>query len=92
MTTLLANQTTNGSGSTATIEDGGFKLMRIYGTFDGATATLEVDFNGSGTWVADTGGVFTVADNYYINTKTGMQIRLTVSSAGGSTDLNAEFI
>ena len=92
MTTLLSNQTTNGSGSTVTIEDGGFKLMRIYGTFDGATATLEVDFNGSGTWVADSGGAFTVADNFHLTTKTGMQIRLTVSNAGASTDLDAEFI
>jgi len=92
MTTLLTNQTANGSGTEVTIEDGGFKLMRIYGTFDGATATLEVDFNGSGTWVADSGGAWTIADNYYINSKTGMQIRLTVSGVGASTDLSAEFI
>lgn len=92
METLLSNQTTNGSGSTVNIEDGGFRLLRIYGTFDGATATLEVDFNGSGTWVADSGGAFTVADQFYVNTKVGLQVRLTVSSAGASTDLNAEMI
>jgi len=92
METLLSNQTANGSGSVVTIEDGGFRLLRIYGTFDGATATLEVDFNGSGTWIADSGGAFTVADQFYVNCKVGMQVRLTVSSAGGSTDLNAEMI
>jgi hypothetical protein len=92
MDTLLSNQTSNGSGSTVNITDGGFRLLRIYGTFDSATATLEIDFNGSGTWVADSGGAFTSSDQYYLNTKAGMQVRLTVSAAGGSTDLNAEMI
>lgn len=92
METLLSNQTTNGSGSAVNIEDGGFRLLRVYGTFDGATAQLEVDFNGSGTWVADSGGAFTVADQFYLSTKTGMSVRLTVSSAGASTDLTAEMI
>ena len=92
METLLSSQTANGSGAEVNINDGGFRLLRIYGTFDSATATIEIDFNGSGTWVADSGGAFTVADQYYLNTKAGMQIRLTVSSAGGSTSLNAEMI
>ena len=92
MEILLASQTANGSGATVDITDGGFRLLRIYGTFDSATATLEIDFNGSGTWVADSGGAFTVADQYYLNTKAGMQVRLTVSSAGGSTSLNAEML
>jgi len=92
METLLANQTANGSGSTVTIEDGGFRLLRIYGTFDGATATLEYDFNGSGTWVADSAGAFTVADTSPVTVKVGLQMRITVSGAGGSTDLSAELI
>ena len=92
METLLSNQTANGSGSVVTIEDGGFRLLRVYGTFDGATATLEYDFNGSGTWVADSAGAFTVADASPITTKVGLQVRLTVSGAGGSTDLSAELI
>ena len=92
MDTLLSAQTTNGSGATVSISDGGYRLLRIYGTFDGATATLEIDFNNSGTWVADSGGAFTAADQYYLNTKAGMQVRLTVSGAGGSTSLNAEMI
>ena len=92
METLLTSQTANGSGAEVNINDGGFRLLRIYGTFDSATATLEIDFNGSGTWVADSGGSFTVADQYYLNTKAGMQVRLTVSSAGGSTSLNAEML
>tara|TARA_R110002110_G_scaffold75946_1_gene200427 strand:- start:4 stop:282 length:279 start_codon:yes stop_codon:yes gene_type:complete len=92
MEILLSSQTANGSGAEVNINDGGFRLLRIYGTFDSATATIEIDFNGSGTWVADSGGAFTVADQYYLNTKAGMQIRLTVSSAGGSTSLNAEMI
>jgi len=92
MEILLASQTANGSGTEVSIGDGGFRLLRVYGTFDGATATLEVDFNGSSTWVADSSGAFTLADQFYLNTKAGMQVRLTVSSAGGSTSLNAEMI
>ena len=92
METLLSSQTANGSGAEVNINDGGFRLLRIYGTFDSATATLEINFNGSGTWVADSGGAFTSADQFYLNTKAGMQVRLTVSSAGGSTSLNAEMI
>tara|TARA_R110000764_G_scaffold67861_1_gene140939 strand:- start:1552 stop:1830 length:279 start_codon:yes stop_codon:yes gene_type:complete len=92
METLLSSQTANGSGAEVNINDGGFRLLRIYGTFDSATATLEINFNGSGTWVADSGGAFTSADQHYLNTKAGMQVRLTVSSAGGSTSLNAEMI
>lgn len=92
METLLSNQTANGSGSTVDITDGGFRLLRIYGTFDGATATLEYDFNGSGTWVADSAGAYTVADASPITVKTGLQLRLTVSGVGASTDLSAELI
>ena len=92
MDTLLSSQTANGSGPTVSIGDGGFRLLRIYGTFDGATATLEYDFNGSGTWVADSAGAYTVADTSPLTVKTGLQIRITVSGAGGSTSLNAELL
>ena len=92
MDTLLSSQTANGSGPTVSIGDGGFRLLRIYGTFGGATATLEYDFNGSGTWVADSAGAYTVADTSPLTVKTGLQIRITVSSAGGSTSLNAELL
>lgn len=92
MDTLLSAQTTNGSGATVSISDGGYRLLRIYGTFDGATATLEYDFNDSGTWVADSAGAYTVADTSPLTVKTGLQIRITVSNAGASTSLNAELI
>ena len=92
MDTLLSAQTTNGSGATVSINDGGYRLLRIYGTFDGATATLEYDFNASGTWVADSAGAYTVADTSPLTVKTGLQIRITVSNAGASTSLNAELI
>ena len=92
METLLSNQTANGSGTAVDITDGGFRLIRIYGTFDGATATLEYDFNGSGTWVADSAGAFTAADTSPITVKIGLQLRITVSGVGGSTNLNAELI
>ena len=92
MDTLLSSQTANGSGPTVSIGDGGFRLLRIYGTFDGATATLEYDFNASGTWVADSAWAYTVADTSPLTVKTGLQIRITVSSAGGSTSLNAELL
>ena len=92
MDTLLSSQTTNGSGTIVTITDGGFRLIRIYGTFDGATATLESDFNNSETWVADSAGAYTVPDTSPLTVKTGLRVRLTVSSAGASTSLSAEML
>lgn len=92
METLLSARTTNGSGTPVVISDGGFRLLRVYGTFDGATATLEYDFNGSGTWVADSAGAFTVADTSPLTVKTGLSIRMTLSGVGASTSISAEMI
>jgi hypothetical protein len=89
---LLENQTGDGSGTEITIKDGSFKILRIYGTFDGATAQLEFDIEESGTWVADSKGAFVAADSYVLNAKTNLNVRITVSGAGASTDLTAEIL
>lgn len=90
MDVLLAAKTTNGSGTDAVVKDGGFKLLRIYGTFDGATVTLSIDFNGSTTFVNDS--TYTAQGVYYVNSKVGLTYRLTISAAGASTSLSAEML
>jgi hypothetical protein len=89
---LLDNQTGNGSGTEITIEDGGTKILRLFGTFDGATAQLEFDIADSGVWTPDSSGAFTAADAYVFNTKAGLQVRMTVSGSGGSTNISAELL
>lgn len=91
METLLTNQTTNASGSAVELHNGGFKIVRFYGTFDGATCTAECDF-GDGNWVPaqDTGN--TDEGVIYLQTRVGMRLRATVTSAGASTDVSVDMI
>ena len=91
-TALLTNATTNTSGTPVTIEGGGYKIVRFYGTFDTATCTVEIDF-GDGNWVPaqDTGkraeGVI-----YLQCTQGGMRVRATTTSVGGSTDISVDML
>ena len=89
MNILLSAKATNGAGTDCEVTDGGFKLLRIYGTWGGATVTLSVDFNGSGTFVDDS--AYTADGVYYLNAKIGITYRLTVSGVT-TTSLNAEMI
>ena len=90
MDVLLNAKTTNGAGTDLIVRDGGFKLLRIYGTFDGATVTLSIDFNGSTTFVTDS--AYTAQGVYYVNSKVGLTYRATISGAGAGTSLSAEML
>lgn len=96
---VLTSQTTNGS-STPVPFFGGNHMITVWGTFDGASVTVEVTHDSSAEgWVAatDQSGadiVITspVNDELLRNTSQYQQVRLTVSGAGASTDLNAKIL
>ena len=68
---------------------GGDGTVCVYGTWDGATVTIQVSPDGS-TWIDLEDATFTddIATN--INLNDLWQIRANISSAGGSTSLTAE--
>lgn len=91
-TALLTNQTSNGSGSAVAIDNGGYKIVRFYGTFDTCEITIEIDF-GDGNWVAAQDTAQTAAGVIYLQcAQGGMRIRATVASVGASTDVSVDFI
>ena len=89
MKTLLTNQTTNGSGSPVDAKDGGYRIVRFYGTFDGCSVTVEADF-GDGNFVAAQDTPKTEAGLIYLQLAQGMRVRATVSNAGASTDISVD--
>jgi hypothetical protein len=91
-TALLTNETTNTSGTPVEIDNGGYKLVRFYGTFDSATCTLEMDF-GDGNWVPAQDSGQTVEGVIYLQcAQGGMRIRATTTNVGGSTSISVDFI
>lgn len=60
----------------------------VYGTFGGATVTLEVlGLLGTSQWMTIAGGTWTSAESRDIIISRGRTIRATVSSASGTTSL-----
>ena len=89
MLTLLSNQTANGSG-TAQEWSGGWSNFTVTGTFNGATVVLEMSRDG-GTTYSTVATVTAAADPPNVQLPAGVLVRATLSSAGGSTDLDAVF-
>ena len=89
---LFANQTTNGDSAEVDIVLREYSLIRVYGTFDGCTVSCFADFDNSGTYCAIVDGVWTADDVKQIYLKPNVKIKLTLASAGGSTDISAEVI
>tara|TARA_R110002020_G_scaffold132746_7_gene296363 strand:+ start:5646 stop:5936 length:291 start_codon:yes stop_codon:yes gene_type:complete len=86
---LFTNQTANGSSIAAQASKTQFMTLFIDGTWDGATVIMEVSPDNT-NWIAvrnNASWTDSGADNFYANE--GVWMRLTVSGAGASTDLNA---
>ena len=86
--------TANGSyPSTSGLEwSGGNGLFFLSGTHNGATIAIEVKYPNSSTWVTLPSGSFTdlnLTPARILGVPTGTFIRVTISSAGGSTSLSA---
>lgn len=89
---LFSAQTGNGDSSIHTVVDREYSLIRVYGTFDTCTVSAYADFDDSGTYCLIADGVWTSEDVKQIYLKPGVKLKLTLSSAGGSTSINAEVL
>lgn len=96
MKLLLDTQTSNtdGSQSTLTMANsllfGKYITVVAYGTWDGATVTLEFSPDSGSTWItAGTNTTFTDngGGNFWSNY--GLDIRFSLTSAGESTSISA---
>ncbi len=89
MITLLSNATVNGAGTEFRFEplSAWPKTLQIWGTFDGATVTIEVSPD-EVQWNPLPDGAFTAADVKDLKISTE-KIRAVISGAGASTNLNA---
>lgn len=97
MKLLLENQTTDGSSESYELNQSGYRPEYIsavaYGTWDGATCTLEFSVDSGTTWIT-AGDDTTLSDdgggNFWMSGK--VLIRFTLSGAGASTDVTAGLI
>ena len=90
VTILFDSQTTNGSSAEHIAKRNKAKLVKVGGTFDGATITLEGKDN-KGNFIPINGGAFTSAECRLLEAfPEKLTLRATVSGAGGSTSINAE--
>jgi len=94
--TLLIAATTSASGSWVKWPTSGRGQFQLYGTPNGAAVTLQVKAADGTTAIPVCDAIntplsFTVAGTYTLESLVrGQEIRATVASAGGSTNLNAQ--
>lgn len=86
---LLSSVSTDSSGDAAMLT-GGVHTFAAWGTWDGATVTLEYSPDGGTTWIA-VGSDTTLTANGVANFQlaAGMYVRATVSSVG-TTSVSAQ--
>ena len=93
MITLLSEQTADTDGSqdyetfSPLVSGVNSMVLFVEGTFDGATAGLEIKHPTGGDWIADSDLAFTSAAVKKISLPSGSLVRGYVSSAGASTSL-----
>jgi len=90
--TLFSAQTENGDSTNFDAELREYVLVRVYGTFNGCTVQASADFDASGTFCDIVDGSWTAEDIKQIYVKPGARVKLTLSSAGGSTSINADVL
>jgi hypothetical protein len=91
---LLSARTTNGTDGYKSWEYGSKAILQVYGTFNGATITLDVLAPDNATDIQvnnSSGAELSITDvgTYALDVVPGQQIKATVASAGGSTSLSA---
>ena len=95
MRALLLNQTANVTTDALALSsiynkaDSEYWTVICSGTFDGATATLQIK-GPSGDWVSLTETTFTAASAIVTPLSPNVSVRAVVSSAGASTDITLE--
>lgn len=67
--------------------------LEVFGTWDGATVTAHYSTDGSNWSDADAEGTYTENKGIWMTIPKGVgQVKVTVSSAGGSTSLSARIL
>ena len=86
--TLLSGASSTGSSSTV---PSGVYTWTVYGTWDGATATLQVTPNNGSTWISadEAIGVFT-ENAMMLCLLPNWPLRVAISGAGGSTSISSK--
>jgi metal-sulfur cluster biosynthetic enzyme len=87
-TVLYDTATTDVDSAIYTVLDGGTIHVKVNGTFDGCTVTGYIDFQDS-SYCALQDAVWTAEDVKKVFVKAGETFKLTISSAGASTDIDA---
>jgi len=89
---IMENRTTDGF-SDEIVNFGGIVQIQVSGTFDGATATMQISQDGLPFLTLDeTPAIFTAPDVVVFTLLKGLKYRLSVTNSGGSTDLSASAI
>ena len=92
---LFENQTANGDSEVFDVDETAreYALVRVYGTFDGAQVQASADFDESGVFCTIKDGLWDDEEDVkQVYLRPGVQFKLTISTAGASTDLNAELL
>lgn len=90
--TFFEDQTTDDTSDIYSIQDGGYRVIKATGTFDGATITIEADF-GDDDFADIQAYQFAEEDiKDLVMLKVGMRIRATISSAGASTSVSLKML
>ena len=92
--TTIMSRTTNGSGSyfklrSLMAKDSGVCTIIGVGTWDGGTITLDIATDSSGTNVVGTTETLSADGQLTVALSPDLWIRMTLSGAGGSTDVDA---
>lgn len=86
---IMESRTSNGN-SDEVAHFGGIVQIQVSGTFDGATATMQVSQDGlSFVSLTETNAIYTANDVVAFTMLKGAKYRLIVAGAGASTSLSA---
>lgn len=84
---FFENETTNATSEVYFVKDGGYRELKATGTFDGATITVEVDFDDN-DFAPVLDYQFTEPVAKYIQPlRPGMRLRAVVTDAGPTTNV-----
>lgn len=93
---LFKNKTTDGDSNIIEIRDGGYRNIKVTGTFAGATITLYSDFfDNDYAPLTEDNILQTITTPGFLNLqpfKIGVRFKATISGATGSTDLTAKLL
>lgn len=90
--TFFENQTANGTSPVYNVQDGGERIVKYTGDFDGATISLQLDF-GDGLYAPIAGAEYTAAGAETLKyLKPGLRIRVVLTNVGAATNITVKIL